>query len=635
MGKKQLACGTWASAISAQLVASAATRYAELRLDGGDVYWLEGRPSEKGRSVIVRRRQDVNKDMLPAPYSARSRVHEYGGGAYTVHAGTIWFVNDADQQVYKSVDGKVSQVTSEINCRYADLQYNAVHQCLYAVREDYRDEQAGEPVNTLVRILDHAVQVLAAGDDFYASPTLSPDAQYLVWLSWQHPCMPWDQTVLWQARVTGDGGVEAPVRLLDETSVSIFQPCWSTDNRLYFTCDVNGWWQLYRYRQPADATPEPVCDFEAEMGLPQWQFGMRTFALQDENRVIAIICEQGIWRLVRVCTNTGEIEALDTPFNSFSSLVANGQSALMIAAGTLCSDDVAIYDLQSGTLGSCLQDKQAPVGTEWLSSARPIEFPTSQDDVAHGFYYPPTNPLAEPLPDELPPLLVMTHGGPTGATAASLNYKTQFWTSRGFAVLDVNYRGSTGYGRAYRERLKGQWGIFDVDDVVAGARYLAEQGKVDPSRLAIRGGSAGGYTTLAALTFTSEFRAGASYYGIGDLVALARDTHKFEARYLDSLIGPYPQEQALYEQRSPINHVEQLACPVIFLQGEEDKVVPPEQAKSMAAALEAKGIATRLLLFAGEQHGFRRAATIIETLEAELEFYRWVFKLGDDKQIQA
>ena len=630
MVKEQRACGTWESEISPQMVASSAIRYAEIRLDGDDIYWLEGRPSEKGRSVIVRRRRGVNEDLLPEAFSARSRVHEYGGGAYAVHAGTIWFVNDADQQVYEINAGAVRQVTSEPGCRFADLQYSPRHECLYAVKEDYRDEQRKEPVNTLVMIRDRTVLVLAEGDDFYASPALSPDANHLAWISWNHPQMPWDKTTLWLAEITDNGATDVPVRLVDGATESVFQPAWSDDGRLYFVSDALGWWQLYRFNQPVrGSVAEQVCDYEAEMGMPQWQFAMRTYAFQDNDRIIAIICEQGLWRLVRVCANTGEVEALDTPYNSISSLAANQQQAVMIGAGIAHSDEVAVYDYVARSTCSCFGDKPLPVGREWLSKPEPVQFPTSNGDVAHGFYYPPVNPGVQALADELPPLLVMTHGGPTGATSASLNFKTQFWTSRGFAILDVNYRGSTGYGRAYRERLKGKWGVYDVDDVVAGARFLVEQGKADPERLAIRGGSAGGYTTLAALTFTSEFRAGASYYGIGDLVALVRDTHKFEARYLDGLIGQYPQAQELYQQRSPINHVDQLSCPVIFLQGEEDRVVPPDQAKSMAAALEAKGIDNRLLLFPGEQHGFRRAETIVQTLEAELAFYRGVFKMGD------
>ncbi|MCW8964449.1 MAG: S9 family peptidase, partial [Gammaproteobacteria bacterium] len=366
-------------------------------------------------------------------------------------------------------------------------------------------------------------------------------------------------------------------------------------------------------------------DLEAEMGLPLWQFGMRTFAFQDKGRIIATLCEQGMWRLVKICANTGEVEPIASPYNSFTSLVANEKSVAVIAAGSERSDEVVTIDLGSGQLREHLEGHDLPVDKSWISVAQPISFSASHGEQAHGFYYPPTNPHVTGDEDEAPPLLVMTHGGPTGATTASINLKTQFWTSRGFAVLDVNYRGSTGYGRAYRERLKGQWGIYDVEDAVAGANYLVAQGKADPERLAIRGGSAGGYTTLAALTFTDTFHAGASYYGIGDLESLARDTHKFEARYLDGLVGKYPQQREIYEARSPLNHVEQLSCPVIFMQGEEDRVVPPQQAEQMAAALRAKGIEVELLMFAGEQHGFRRAETIVQTLESELVFYARVF----------
>ena len=364
------------------------------------------------------------------------------------------------------------------------------------------------------------------------------------------------------------------------------------------------------------------------MGLPLWQFGMRSYAFQDSDRIIATLCEQGLWRLVRVCVNTGEVEPVRTPYNSFTSIAVDSRRAVIIAAGATCTDEVATIDLDSGRRSLCMDARPLSVGSEWISCAQPVSFPAADADTVHGFYYPPLNPGTEPLADELPPLLVMTHGGPTAATSASLNMKTQFWSSRGFAVLDVNYRGSTGYGRSYRERLRGQWGIYDVDDVVAGVRYMVDQGKADPNRLIIRGGSAGGFTVLAALTFTDVFHAGASYYGIGDLESLAHETHKFEAHYLDQLVGAYPQQKDRYQERSPINHVNKLSCPVIFFQGEEDRVVPPEQAKSMAAALKSKGVDTELVLYAGEQHGFRRAETIVHTLESELAFYKRVFRLS-------
>jgi dipeptidyl aminopeptidase/acylaminoacyl peptidase len=628
MTKEQQACGTWSSLITAEMVAGSSVRYASVQLDGDDIYWLEGRPDEQGRTVIVRRRQDRIEDVLPPPWNARSRVHEYGGGAFAVHDGRVWFVNDADQQVYEVANGQITQQTNEPQSRYADLQFNSHHQCLYAVREDHALAEGAEPCSELVRISGGVVTAMATGDDFYAAPAVSPDGRWLAWLSWNHPDMPWDRTILWLTELGDHGEALAPVKLVDAAGQSVFQPAWSADGKLYFVNDPTGWWQLYRFDDCENPQSlSQVCDYEAEMGLPLWQFGMQTYVFQDPDHIIATLCEQGLWRLARICTNTGEVEPIRTPYNSITALAAHKNRVVLIAAGSRCTDEVSSIDLQSGERSLCTAEQPLPVTVDWVSEAQPVCFETSDDDEAHGFYYPPYNPKVEAVPGELPPLLVMTHGGPTSATSASLSLRTQFWTSRGFAVLDVNYRGSTGYGRGYREHLNGHWGIYDVDDVVAGARYLVELGKADPNRLIIRGGSAGGFTTLAALTFTDVFHAGASYYGIGDLQSLLNETHKFEARYLDRLIGPYPERQDLYQARSPIMHVENLSCPVIFMQGEEDKVVPPQQARSMAAALRDKGVYTELILYAGEQHGFRRAATIIDTLQSELAFYQRVFKL--------
>jgi len=626
MFKEQQTCGSWESSITAEMVAGAAVRYADVQLDGDAVIWLEGRPHEQGRNVIVRRLNGKSQDLLPAPYNARSRVHEYGGGAYVAFAGDIWFINDSDQQAYHLQDGQISQLTDQPACRFADLQYDMHHECLYAIREDHRNKGLKEPVNELVKIQGGKVSVVASGDDFYASPALSHDGHWLAWLSWTHPDMPWDATTLWLARIDVDGNIGSPKQVLANAGQSVFRPSWSADGRLYFVTDPDDWWMLYRLNDCADLQSiELVCDMQAEIGKPLWQFGMRCYAFRNDNQIIASLCEQGLWRLVKICTNTGEVEPVASPYNSFGSLAANEHLVAMIAAGSEQSDEIATVDLDNGQLDMCLEHHSLPVDSSWISVAQPVSFETSDDEIAHGFYYPPKNPCVVAKDDELPPLLVMTHGGPTGATSASFNLRNQFWTSRGFAVLDVNYRGSTGYGSAYREKLKGKWGVYDVEDVVAGANYLVQQGKVDEQRLAIRGGSAGGYTTLAALTFTEVFAAGASYYGIGDLKSLAEDTHKFEARYLDRLVGEYPKDSEIYASRSPLNHVEQLSCPVIFMQGEEDQVVPPQQARCMAAALEKKGVTVELRLFAGEQDGFRRAETIIETLNAELAFYGHVF----------
>lgn len=633
--KVQAPFGTWQSEITPEMVSSSSTRYASVAIDGRDIYWLEGRPQEKGRTVIVRLHDGERQDVLPTPYNVRSRVHEYGGGGMAVKGGQIWFVNDANQQIYHIVDishGEegVWQVTKADGCRFADLVIDDEHDCLYAVREHTLDETRIEPVNDLVRIdrKSGEVTVIASGDDFYSAPALSSDGQHIAWLSWVHPNMPWDETILWLADIQADGSLTNIRQVVAQDNHSVFQPSWSPDGRLYFVNDPTGWWQLYRLNDLQDMSSiEQVCDYEAEMGLPLWQFGMRTYAFENEYRVIATICEDGLWRLVKICTNTGEIEPIETPYNTFSSMAGNDELVVVIAAGFSCIDEVVRIELQSAER-SCINEIQdTGLDAGWFSQAEPISFPTTNDDIAHGFYYAPSNPGYEAIPGKYPPLLVMTHGGPTGATSASLNLRTQFWTSRGFAVLDMNYRGSTGYGREYREKLIGRWGIYDVDDVVAGARYLVKQRLVDRKRMAIRGGSAGGYTTLAALTFSDVFTAGCSHYGIGDLESLAMATHKFEARYMDSLVGEYPKEKETYIQRSPLYHVGQLSCPVIFMQGTEDKVVPPEQAQSMADALKEKGIDVELLMFEGEQHGFRRADTIQQALLSELAFYERVYQL--------
>ncbi len=617
------------------MVSGSSIRYGGVIIDGDDIYWLEGRPRENGRTVIVRLHEGRREDVLPEPYSARSRVHEYGGGAMAVRNGHIWFVNDADQQIYHVAGSPregngIRQVTRADGCRFADIVIDDRHDCLYAVREHNSDESRPEPVNDLVRIgrSSGEISVVANGDDFYSAPALSPDGRYLSWISWVHPDMPWDETVLWLADVGVDGRFSGVRRIIAEAGQAVFQPDWSPDGRLYFVNDPAGWWQLYRLNDLNDVgAVERICDYEAEMGLPLWQFGMKTYAFQNERRIIATLCEQGLWRLIGICADTGKMEPICTRYNSFSCIAADEQKAVVVAAGFTFMDEVASINLQTGVITRCNEAGETGLDDGWLSTAQPVSFPTTNDGIAHGFYYEPGNPDTQGQPGELPPLLVMSHGGPTGAASASLNLRTQFWTSRGFAVLDVNYRGSTGYGRAYREKLKGYWGIYDVDDVVAGAHYLVERQLADRRRMSIRGSSAGGFTTLAALAFTDVFSAGCSLYGIGDLESLAMDTHKFESHYLDYLIGRYPEEKDIYVRRSPLNHVDQLSCPVIFMQGAEDRVVPPQQAEKMVAALKDKGISAELLMFEGEQHGFRRAETIRQALVSELAFYDRVYGL--------
>jgi dipeptidyl aminopeptidase/acylaminoacyl peptidase len=491
------------------------------------------------------------------------------------------------------------------------------------VREDHSGE--GEAVNTLVRIdLDggSSGRIVVSGNDFYSSPRLSPDASRLAWLAWNHPNMPWDGTELWTGKLNDGGFLFDKIRIAGGPAESIFQPQWSPDGTLYFVSDRSGWWNLYRWR---DDRVEALCPMDAEFGQPQWVFGSSLYGFASANLIICCYSKNGRDHLAALDAETKELTDIDLPFSAISQVNAVGNRAVFIGASATEPTSIVSLDLPGGHPAVLRRSRASAVDPGYLTGPRPIEFPTEAGLTAHGYFYPPHNRDFAAAENEKPPLLVISHGGPTSCSSASLKYAIQYWTSRGIAVLDVNYGGSSGYGRAYRERLNGKWGIADVDDCVNGARYLVKRGEVDGQRLAIRGGSAGGYTTLCALTFRDTFKAGASHYGISDLEALAEDTHKFESRYLDKLVGPYPQRRELYVQRSPIHFTERLSCPMILFQGLEDKVVPPNQAEKMAAAVRAKKFPIALLTFEGEQHGFRKAENIKRVLEAELYFYSKVF----------
>ncbi len=623
--------GSWKSPLTTDLIIS---KFINLRgnivLDGDDIYWIEGRPTEGGRSVIVRRTPDgETTDVIPPPFNARTRVHEYGGGAYSVHDGVVYFSNFVDQRLYRVMPGEAPEpVTAEGALRYADGVIDDTRGCMLCVREDHKED--GEAVNTIASIdlVSGEQRVLVSGNDFYSTPRLSPDAVRLAWLTWNHPNMPWDGTELWVADVQPDGTLVNARQVAGGVDESIFQPTWSPNGVLYFVSDRTGWWNLYRWRE--DAAPsqiEPVLLMEAEFGLPQWVFRMNTYAFVSAKAMICAYTKDGLWHLAHLDLETDALRPIETHYTSIRNpQVAPGDddtSPYVVFNGGASKDAYAVVkrDLETGQETILKQSIDLDIDDGYLSVARPVAFPTEHDLTAHGIFYAPKNKDYAGPADEKPPLLVKIHGGPTGSTSSALDLELQYWTSRGFAVLDVNYGGSTGYGRAYRERLKGKWGVVDVDDCVNGALYLVEQGLVDGDRLAIRGGSAGGYTTLSVLTFRDAFKVGASYFGVSDLEALATETHKFESRYLDGLIGPYPERRDLYVARSPIHHTEALSCPIIFLQGLEDKVVPPNQAEKMVAALQDKGIPVAYLAFEGEQHGFRRAENIKRSLEAELYFY--------------
>ncbi|MEG5060953.1 S9 family peptidase [Microcoleus sp. A2-C5] len=633
--------GSWKSPITSDLIVSGTVGLGQIAIDGDDIYWVEGRPSEAGRSVIVRRTPDGKiSDVTPAPFNVRTRVHEYGGASFAVASGTIYFSHFADQRIYsQTLDTQPEPLTPATNSRYADVIIDNQRNRLICVREDHSGES--ECVNTIVSInLDDGadIQILTQGNDFYASPRLSPDGSQLSWICWNHPNMPWDGTELWVAEINADGSLGEKNLVAGAVDESIFQPEWSTDGVLYFVSDKSNWWNFYRWQSRTSLNPqeiEPLCEMSAEFGLPQWVFGMSTYAVVSESKIICTYTQQGKWHLASLDLATKQLTNIQTPYTDISSVTAREETVIFLAGSPTESTAIVQLNLATSQLEILRKSSDLRIESGYLSVPEPLEFPTENGLTAFGFFYPPKNQDFAAPAGEKPPLVVKSHGGPTAATSSSMSLKIQYWTSRGFAVLDVNYGGSTGYGREYRRRLQDSWGIVDVDDCANGAKYLAEKGLVDGEKMAIAGGSAGGYTTLCALTFRDVFKAGASYYGVSDLEALATDTHKFEARYLDGLIGPYPERKDLYVARSPIHSAERLSCPVIFFQGLEDKVVPPNQAEMMVEILKAKGLPVAYVAYEGEQHGFRRAENIKRTLDGEFYFYSRVFKFELAEPVEA
>ncbi len=583
-------------------------------------------------------------DAVPPPYNVRTRVHEYGGGAYSVLAGRVYFTHFADQRVYRCAPAHTPEpLTPDMGAavlRFADFHSDTARNRLVCVREDHR---AGgrEPVNEIVALdasgpNSDGGAVLAAGNDFYSNPRVSPDGRRLAWLTWNHPRMPWDGTELWTAAITHDGGLTEARRVAGGAAESIFQPEWSPDGVLHFVSDRSGWWNLYRLE---DEEPRPLAPVEAEFGLPQWVFGMSTYGFASADEIVCTSTQNGTWRLGIVRPSAEGIETLPTPFTDIGALRVGAGAAVFIAGSPTEARVLARLDLRSRRLERLRASSKLGIDRGYLSVPEPLDFPARDGGSAHALYYPPRNkdyePAAKPktagvrtaveAPYERPPLVVIGHGGPTAQAATALSLDVQYWTSRGFGVLDVNYGGSTGYGRLYRERLAARWGIVDVDDCVDGALHLVSKGRVDGNRLAIRGWSASGYTALAALTFREVFRAGASHYGISDLEALVRDTHKFESRYTDGLIGPYPERRDLYVERSPLHFAQRMTAALILFQGLEDRIVPPNQAEAMYAAVRAKGVPVALVEFEGEQHGFRQGPHIRRALDGELYFLGRVF----------
>jgi dipeptidyl aminopeptidase/acylaminoacyl peptidase len=672
--KKQAPYGTWHSPLAAADLASSAISLNYVQVADGVPYWVESRPAEGGRNVVATSAGGgAVRELTPSGFNARTRVHEYGGTPYVMSGGTAYFSNFGDQRLYSLRPGEKPVALTPDGYRYADFELDASGRRLFCVREDHTG--GGEPKNAIVVLdvdstagagvgagaiagagtrvgtgaaadglvtaragLDASAPgsgtVLFGKSDFVAYPRVSRDGQRIAWIAWNHPDMPWDTTTLYVANLTSGSELSDITVVAGGSDESVVEPRWDADGTLYFVSDRSNWWNLYRYQ---DGHVAPVFSFEAEIASPLWTLGQSNYALTGDGRAVVRYTIAARDRLGVVSLESGKLAPLDLPFVGLSNIqLVSANTAVAIAAAPTEEAAVVTIDLGTGGYEVLRVPGSLKLDAPFVSVAESIEFPTSGGLTAHAFYYPPTNPnFAGPAGGAKPPLVVKVHGGPTSHSKAELAMGIQYWTSRGFALLDVNHGGSSGFGRSYRERLKGNWGVVDVGDVVAGVKYLIGAGRVDGDRAAIRGGSAGGFTVLAALAFHEVFKAGANYYGVSDLEALARDTHKFEARYLDRLVAALPEGRAVYEARAPIRHLENFKAALITFQGSEDKVVPPDQSRAIVTALKAKGVPVAYLEFAGEQHGFRKAESIVRSLESELAFYGRVFGFAPDGVLPA
>jgi dipeptidyl aminopeptidase/acylaminoacyl peptidase len=631
--KTVAAYGTWSSPISAEMVARAGVRLSMPWIESGTIWWLEGRATEGGRVVLVRRDPDgAVMDVVPAGFNVRSSVHEYGGGAYCIHRGIAFCSGFDDQRLYRVEQGaEPVPITPDVGGRrhrYADGRVTPDGAYWIGVRERHAEsDRSADVVNELVAIpTDGSTEprVVVGGRDFYSTPRISSDGARLSFLAWDLPWMPWDGCGLHVADLSVDGSVNGVERVAGaDGSESIWQPEWSPDGDLVFASDRSGWWNLERIR---DGQRDVLHEAAAEFGYPAWSFGARSFAFLGDGRILCAYDSDGFTHFAVLDPETGNLDELDLGLDSLSgSLCAEGACAVIVAGSTTSPSAVVLVDVATGATERLRSSVEVSLSPEYVSIPRSVEFPTEGGLTAHALFYPPTNAEFEAPNAELPPLIVGSHGGPTGSASAIFSLATQFWTSRGFAVVDVNYGGSTGYGRAYRERLNGQWGVVDLQDCVNAAHYVVEEGEADPDRLLITGGSAGGYTVICALTFTDVFAAGTTYFGIADLEQFGGgETHKFELKYEHTLVGPYPERADLYKARSPIHFTDRITTPMLVLQGADDRVVPPSQAELIAGALRERGVPHAYLLYEGEGHGFRKAENIAGSLEAELSFYAQV-----------
>jgi dipeptidyl aminopeptidase/acylaminoacyl peptidase len=625
--------------VALDLVAAGFVRLAEPRWDGGAVTWLEGRAEDGGRQMLVRwTREGGVRDVSPAGINVRTRVHEYGGAAYLA-AGDLVVISDfaTGRLLRVGPDRTAAPLTPDGSRRYADLCLDAARQRLICVREDHMVE-GREAANALVAVpldgsaADDPARVvgLASGSDFVAAPRLSPDGRRLAWTRWNHPNMPWDGTECVVADVLADGSLGPATVVAGGAGTWVTQPAWSPDGALHVSAELDGWLNLHRVEAGGGAAGVvrlvPLAPMAAEIGGPEWNLGAADYGFADDGTILAAGRSGARDRLFRIDPAGGAVpREIPLPFTELDYLGVRGNRLVCLAAGPTMFRSVVLVSLLDGTFEVLRRASDAALDPADLATAEPVEFPTTGGRTAHGILYRPHNRAARAPEGELPPLVVTSHGGPTSAAYTGLAITTQILATRGIAVLDVDYGGSTGYGREYRRGLDGSWGIVDVDDCVAGAQALVARGIVDPARLAIEGGSASGFTTLAALAFRDVFRAGVSYFGIGNLAAFAAETHKFESRYLERLVGPYPAARDVYDARSPIFHVDGIRCPVLVLQGLDDRVVPPAEAERIVAALRANGIPHAYIPFEGEDHGFRKASSMVRSIQAELAFYGAVF----------
>ena len=604
--------GSWKSPITADTIIAKNVGLGGVDAVGKDIYWLESRPTEKGRSVLVKQSADGTViDLTPPPFNVRTRVHEYGGGAYLITEEAIYFSNYSDGRVYQQIREETPvAITPESKNRYTDFVLDRARNRLICVCEDHENAE-NEPVNSIIAIALASTEIttLVSENDFYTSPRISPDGKQLAYISWNHPAMPWDSSYLYLGNFQQDGSIERVEVVAGGAAESICEPKWSPDGLLYFCSDISDWWNIYR--RNGDGSIECMHSMDAEFAYPHWVFGLSTYSFINADLIVCAYSQHGSWHLGSINTQTNQFQAIDTPYTNISSVqISTDGDALFVAGSPDRPTAVIKFNLDTQQATIIKKSGELDIDPGYISLPQEISFPTEDNLTAHAWYYPPQNKDYIAPSGELPPVFVKSHGGPTAAASVNLSLRIQYWTSRGFGYLDVNYGGSIGYGRQYRERLKGNWGIVDVRDCINAARYLVKQQLADGERLVISGGSAGGYTTLAALTFDDTFKAGASYYGVSDLEILARDTHKFESRYLDGLVGAYPEEKEIYQARSPIYYLDRLSCPIIFFQGLEDKVVPPNQAQMMVDAIKQKGLPVAHITFADEGHGFRQAANI-------------------------